>query len=167
MAEKKKRSGARNKKDENGVPLTGRPCKLTPELQERIVQVIATGNYVETAAAFAGISKDTFYNWMKKGARGEGAKFVAFSDAIQKALAQAEIVDVAMIARAAESQWQAAAWRLERRNPERWGRRDRLTVTEAEPIDWSLVPDDVLDGYLDGKLTEDDVRRQLLRARKG
>ena len=44
--------------------------KLTPELQERILLHLRVGAYVETAAACAGIHKDTFYEWMKKGARG-------------------------------------------------------------------------------------------------
>lgn len=31
------------------------------------------------------------------------------------------------------------------------------------PIDWELVPDKVLDDYCDGKMTEDDVRRIIVR----
>jgi hypothetical protein len=44
--------------------------KLTPELQEKILLHLRVGAYVETAAACARIHKDTFYEWMKKGARG-------------------------------------------------------------------------------------------------
>ena len=41
----------------------GRPTKLTSELQSRIVQAIQAGNYIETAAAYVGISKNTLFLW--------------------------------------------------------------------------------------------------------
>jgi len=40
-----------------------RPTKLTPAVQKKIVDAIKAGNYMETAAAYAGISKQTLYNW--------------------------------------------------------------------------------------------------------
>lgn len=116
----------------------GRPTKLTPELQEEICKIIRAGNYIETAAAYVGISKNTIYDWMRRGAREKErlkknprakmkkseAPFVEFSDSIEKALAYAEVRDVAIIGKAAETQWQAAAWRLERKFRDRWGRND-------------------------------------------
>jgi hypothetical protein len=101
--------------------------KLTPELQEKILLHLRVGAYVETAAACAGIHKDTFYEWMKKGARGM-APYAAFAAAVNKAVAESESRDLATILKAAQSQWQAAAWRLERRFPEKYGRNDRLKV---------------------------------------
>ena len=120
----------------------GRPSKLTPEIQEEILRVIKSGNYIETACAYVGINKSTFYEWLKRGAREKDrvaknprAKvrksekpYVDFHNAVEKALAQAEIRDVAIIGKAAEENWQAAAWRLERKFPERWGRKDRFAL---------------------------------------
>lgn len=114
----------------------GRPTKLTPELQAEMVNIIRGGNYVETACAYVGLNKSTFYDWMKRGAREidrvkknpkarvrkDEQIYVEFSNAIKKAEAEAEARDVLIIAKAAESQWQAAAWRLERRLPSKWGR---------------------------------------------
>lgn len=114
-----------------------RPTKLNAETQERIITAIRAGNYIETAAAYAGINKTTLYDWMKRGERekqrvAKDARlkirkaeqpFVEFSNAVQRALAEAEVRDVAIIAKAAEEQWQAAAWRLERKFPEKWGKR--------------------------------------------
>lgn len=131
----------------------GRPTKLSLEIQERIVSAITAGNYIETAAAFAGISKVTLYKWLRRGARAHAGAHHEFVNAIEKALASAEVRDVATIARAAsgydvertketagvggitvrettkyrEFAWQAAAWRLERKHPERWGRRVEVT----------------------------------------
>jgi hypothetical protein len=101
--------------------------KLTPELQEKILLHLRVGAYVETAAACAGIHKDTFYEWMKKGARGV-APYATFADAVHKAIAESESRDLATVLKASAKYWQAAAWRLERRFPEKYGRNDRVKV---------------------------------------
>jgi transposase len=105
--------------------------KLTPELQERITAFLRAGNYVETAAACAGIHKDTFYEWCKKGRKGE-EPFATFVAAVDKAIAESEARDVALIGKAAIDNWQAAAWRLERKMPHKWGRHERHEVTGAD-----------------------------------
>lgn len=105
---------------------TGRPTKLTPDLQKKITDAVRAGNYIETAAAYAGISKVTLYDWMKRGNKNQNGIFRDFLNAIEKAMAESEVRDVALIAKAAQENWQAAAWRLERKNYERWGRKDRL-----------------------------------------
>lgn len=113
----------------------GRPEKLTPELQQKIVDAIRMGAYIETAAAYAGINKSTLYDWMKRGARAKSGKYKEFSNAIEKALAESEMRDLAVIAKASQENWQAAAWRLERKFPDRWGRRkakSEIAKIEAE-----------------------------------
>jgi len=102
---------------------TGRPTKLTAEIQQKIVTAIAAGNYIETSAALVGINRTTLQRWMKRGARAQSGKHADFCSAVHKALAQAEVRDVAIIGQAAVKQWQAAAWRLERKNHKRWGRK--------------------------------------------
>src|SRR5687767_7699095 len=101
----------------------GRPSKLTPELQGRICDALRRGAYVETAAAMADVSKATLYGWLKLGAREEEGPHSEFLNAVEKAQAEAEMRDLDRVDAAAEGgTWQAAAWRLERRSPERWGR---------------------------------------------
>jgi hypothetical protein len=114
----------------------GRRPKLTPEVQALIVTYLRAGNYVETAAVLAGIHKDTFYDWVKRGRRGE-AQYEAFVLEIDRAMAHAEAREVARIVKAAEREWQAAAWRLERRYPQRWGRlvRQELSGPEGGPLE--------------------------------
>ncbi|NLJ75865.1 MAG: hypothetical protein GX325_01220, partial [Peptococcaceae bacterium] len=46
-----------------------RPRKLNEALQHKIVTAIRAGNYIETAAAYAGIHKSTLYDWLKRGER--------------------------------------------------------------------------------------------------
>jgi len=107
----------------------GRPVLLTPELQEEIVTYIEGGSYVETAAAGASLNKDTFYAWLKKGKKESKGIYRNFSDAIRKAIARSELRDVNNIYNAGKTSWQASAWRLERKYPDRWGRKDRTETT--------------------------------------
>lgn len=114
----------------------GRPTKLTPELQASVVEAIRAGNYVETAAAFAGIDKTTLYDWLRQGATAGSGPYHEFSHAVKAAQAAAEVRDVMLIGKAAATQWQAAAWRLERKFPDRWGRKvqvgDLAKLSDAE-----------------------------------
>ena len=134
--------------------MAGRPTKLTPQVQARIVQAIVGGNDITVAAAYAGIGKTTFYEWLERG-RKEAARlaassrakpkdsetpFAEFADAIQKAQADAETRNVALIAKAAqEGTWTAAAWWLERKHPDRWGRKDRHEVTGKDGNDITIT----------------------------
>jgi hypothetical protein len=101
---------------------------LTDELRDQIVRLIQAGNYAEVAADAVGIARATFYDWLKRGARGD-EKYKALADAVKKAAAQSEARDVAITGKAAETQWQAAAWRLERKHFARWGKKDGLQIT--------------------------------------
>lgn len=115
--------------------------KLTPQVEKLICDAIRAGNYQETAAAYAGISKNTFYEWLKKGRRDKTGRsvFAQFVVAVDKALADAEVRDVATIVSASAEQWQAAAWRLERKYPERWGRKSTVKFDNDKPTNESLT----------------------------
>ena len=108
----------------------GRKTRLTPERQAKIVNAVKAGAYLETAAAAAGINKVTLHRWMRRGERFPGTIYSAFSDAVHEALASAEIRDVLTISKAAgDGDWRAAAWRLERKYPKRWGTVSRTEIT--------------------------------------
>jgi hypothetical protein len=117
----------------------GRPTELTPQLIAEVAKVLPTCLYRETVADYLGVDRSTFWRWVKRGnreirrLRKKGTKprqseaiYVEFCNAIKKALAEGEIFDLDIIKKASEKNWQAAAWRRERRNPERWGRKDRM-----------------------------------------
>lgn len=124
----------------------GRPTKLNDDVVEKVCAAIRMGSYIETAAAYAGITKETLYDWMRKGSTPpptDGSddgldRHRAFSDAVKEALAAGEMRDLAFIDGAARAgTWQAAAWRLERRHPSKWGRREHseMVVRAGEPDD--------------------------------
>jgi len=107
-----------------------RPTKLTPEVQDRIMQAVQAGNYLETAANFAGIDGSTLRRWVQKGSAPSAPEpYRTFCTALKSARASAEVRSVALIQQAATGgTWQAAAWYLERSYPERWGR-TRVEIT--------------------------------------
>lgn len=106
--------------------------KLTPELQACIVANIENGNYIAVAAQSAGINKSTHSRWMSKGRndidRGEDTIYSQYFEAVTTARAKAEVQNVFVIKSATHDTWQAAAWWLERTFPDRWGRRDRMSL---------------------------------------
>lgn len=108
--------------------MAGRPTKLTPATTERLVQAISVGATYEHACGFAGIDYDTFNRWMKQGAAARSGTFFEFYGTIKKAEAQAVVKWSALIDKAAnDGEWQAAAWKLERRYPHIYGRRVQET----------------------------------------
>lgn len=117
----------------------GRPSKLTPQIQERIVLAVRAGNYASVAARSAGIGESTFYRWMENGAKDDApTELREFREAIKKAEADAEVSAALLIRQAAQNgTWQAAAWYLERKYADRWGRNDKIRqeieVTTNDP----------------------------------
>lgn len=89
---------------------------------ERVVELIRAGNYVETAAAATGVSKQSLYQWMRDGAKASRrvladrdkprreryrpSKYeeatMRFSDAVSNATALSEADDVTRLARLAQ-----------------------------------------------------------------
>jgi len=121
--------------------MAGRPSKLTPELQAEIVKLLSEGNFVETVCDYVGLSKNTFYDWVRRGERGwqsdiEPVNFVEFSDAIKKAMAEVEKSTLIEL-RAGPLNWQAKAWWLERRHPDKWGNRQKVDLThKVVAVNW-------------------------------
>ena len=106
----------------------GRPLKLTDELINKICSTLRLGSYVETAAAMNGINKKTFYDWLKRGKEKPNSIHGRLCNAVEKAMAEAEALDLAAISKARSKSWQAAAWRLQRRHPSRWAPTHREKV---------------------------------------
>lgn len=107
---------------------SGPASKITPEVVEKILQAVRTGSSVEAAALYAGVPRQTFFDWLKKGRSGPHA-YKPYRDlalSLDEALGVFEANANALIAKAAHEQWQAAAWQLERKFPDRYGRRTRI-----------------------------------------
>jgi hypothetical protein len=70
----------------------GRPSKLTPEVRDKIVTAIRAGNFISTAAAYAGVSESAVFAWLAEGrqedAPADKAEFLA---AVTRARAATEV----------------------------------------------------------------------------
>jgi len=110
----------------------GRPTKLTPEVADKICQAIAGGNYREVAAAWAGIGERTLREWMQRG-ESPRSRYHDFRRRVLEAEQAAEIRAVGLIMAKAATDPVHAQWWLQRKHPERWGRKDRLQAEISGP----------------------------------
>ena len=108
----------------------GRPPKLTPQVQDKILTAIRAGNYFDAACGYAGIGKGVGNEWLARGKgdhpRGKTKLFADFAEQVERARAESEAHAVAVIRNAMPTSWQAAAWWLERTNPKKFGRKFQL-----------------------------------------
>lgn len=113
----------------------GRPSKLNDDVQKVIVDALVRGNFQNVAAELAGVDNATICRWMEKGQREEPefARYREFREAILVANASAQDAQISRINRAArDGTWQAAAWLLERRFHDQWGRKDKVQHEGAD-----------------------------------
>jgi hypothetical protein len=101
----------------------GQPTKYTKRTVDKILKAIREGNTYEVSAKLAGISYPTLAEWRNK--------YPDFSEALKEADEDGErvLLDRIKTAGIEPKFWQANAWILERRFPDRWARRDRLEHT--------------------------------------
>lgn len=105
----------------------GAPSRLEdPDVVERLLAGLRDGLPRDAACQQAGLSRRTFYTWQRRAKEGY-APAGALVEAIEQAEAVAEAEHLENIRRAGQHvpQWTASAWYLERKYPERWGRRTR------------------------------------------
>lgn len=113
-----------------------RHIKLTPEIQKRLLDAFSVGASHRNACDYAGITPQTMYNWIEKAETGR-APYVAFLEQLKLSEGTAAVGWLAKIEKAAsEGSWQAAAWKLERRYPQDYGRtvQEHHIILEGEGL---------------------------------
>lgn len=120
----------------------GRPTVLSEALTATICQYLLDGGYLDTACAAAGIGRTTMHSWLKLAAEAdakglEDTPWQDFRNAVEEAQAEAEARDLRLVTKAAQKNWKAAAWRLERRKPKRWAPARRVMDDEEGDADSS------------------------------
>jgi len=102
-----------------------RPIKLSYELIEKLCELIAQGCTYDRAARGCDISVSTFHGWMRRGKQ-EGAESIykELVASVKSAAEYSEDEALQQVRSAAigDRNWKAAAWFLERRFPDRYGR---------------------------------------------
>jgi len=115
--------------------------KLDMAMIEKAKKIARQGNYRSTIAAQLGVSRRTIYNWLSQGEadRDHNVKSLhrTFCEEVTAAEGEAELEAVQTILEAGKKQWQACAWFLERRYPDRWGlkRREDTDEEESNPLE--------------------------------
>jgi hypothetical protein len=160
----------KNEKQKRTNSLKGKPRVITPAILEnpggrpsefndaapKIINYIRNGNTYECACACARISYSTFASWIRQGKQDleDGlldSKFLKFMKDIEQAEMEAEQEAVQAWRSFIPVSWQAARDFLARKNPDKWGSKDKMDVTsngetlnghvivmkEQEPLDES------------------------------
>jgi transposase len=97
----------------------------TIDVTARVCEHLRRGGYAVDAAVTAGIDESTFYDWMRRGKKGE-EPFAQFAQSVKAA--KRERVQALCEQISSDPTWQAKAWLLERTDPKRFGRNDRVKL---------------------------------------
>lgn len=118
-----------------------RPNKCTPEVLTKFLEALRLGCYRDDAARYAGIHPSTASRWIKDGEDPMAEEcYREFHKRVLAEEARVAMRASGIILKAADHDWKAAAWWLERKRPDQWGRKDRrqeidLNVsTDAEEL---------------------------------
>ncbi len=143
----------------------GQPLKLDKYgIKERILIALAKGATYRLACSYAGISYTTFRVYMNKGEAlidlyeeqidaHPDKGYLDFYLKVKEVEALAALKWLEKIDKASEVQWQAAAWKLERRHPEEFGRyeKEKTDTTEDEMIKRAIEEVNRLQGEKNGR----------------
>jgi transposase len=126
------------------APIKGQPLKLLrPGVKEKILTALSKGATYNLTCGYAGIGYNTFNEWMKKGKaltdmfeeQIENHPHKVYYDLycdVKRVESYAALKWLEKIDAAANVHWQAAAWKLERRYPNEYGRIINESKEESE-----------------------------------
>ena len=128
----------------------GRPTKLTAAVMTKVCQALLLGATYELAAKYAGVGYSTLKLWRSQAQTAKpGTLGYELLERMEAAEGQAGLRWLGQIEQAAQQgNWQAAAWKLERRWPDQYGRQilqhDGQVQLTTQP-EWVALRQTVLD----------------------
>ena len=141
----------------------GAYTKLTEEKIEQAARVLRLGSYAKSAADFVGIGQTAWYRYLREAEQLEKIPEeqwtstdrlkIKFAKTVTQARAEGEIRNMQIIANAAPTNWQAAAWVLERTHPEKFSLLHRISVRSEN--EQQLAP-----------LNADEIRQQIAQRKE-
>lgn len=115
-----------------------KPKELTEEMERKFLEAIRLGCPVKDACGCAGLGESTYYRWMQEAEEGKtkrAQRFREFRERIKEVEGEATSNWLAVIEEAARNgQWQAAAWKLERRRGMTQTVKQELSGPDGGPI---------------------------------
>jgi len=115
-----------------------RPEKITYELITKICEDTARGYSYDQAALNNGISASTFFRWMRKGKELDAEQiYIDLARLVDEAseFSEAEALQLIRSAALVGRNWKASAWFLERRFPEKYGKKSLADLKKEEQSD--------------------------------
>lgn len=89
-----------------------------------LYNALSQGMTIKSACALAGIHQSTYFEWVTNKPE--------FTELVKRAESEMKERALKVINQAAQNgQWQAAAWLLERREPNEYGRQDRVRIEDV------------------------------------
>jgi hypothetical protein len=114
-----------------------RKLLLDKACEQSIIEAIQLGGHLDDAAQRGGINRRTLYRWLEKGKQYQAdlekgsepnkddLPYYNLMRNVEDTSASVRLRMVGRILVAADDDWKAAAWYLERSQPEQWGRRNQ------------------------------------------
>ena len=141
-------------KVKNGINMT-RPSKLTTEIKQQMGESVSLGMTYALAAASAGITYQTFNDWMNKGKNSKSGEYFEFYKYIKKCNADAALKCPQRLKEAADSgNCQVCMWILERRFPNDYGRNEYRKI--------NVVSENKNENVEIIVKNEDEIRKQII-----
>ena len=108
----------------------GRKTILNEQMIKQAGAMVAEGMTDRAVQDMIGISHDTWYKWMNRGEDEEETEplYSEFAETIKKAKSRLQYDCIHAIKEASRREWQAAAWLLERKWSEDFGKKDRIDM---------------------------------------
>lgn len=132
------------------VATPSRVYAITTEKQDALVAKIRGGAFNSDACRIAGVSYNTFNDWLERGERDDAQEpYKSFAEAVRTA--ESEAVEAAREALWGHfhKDWKAAAHYLSKKRPNEWGEKANMQVATTGNVSIYL-PDNNRDKVLDG-----------------
>jgi hypothetical protein len=136
--EKEQNNRKRRKKIDKRTTNSGRKLLLNKEMIEEICKYVSNGLSFKDSVALVNISEAVFYKWQQYGKTeienrsktniidGTKSIFIELIESIKKARIKFKAYHLSKIRKAADKQWQASAWSLERQFPDEFGKHEKI-----------------------------------------
>ena len=98
--------------------------KKSPKLLDEILQTIREGQPITRAARLCGVNPDSVHRWRQEDPD--------FNEAVEEAIEFQVAVLTRKVDQASDTDWKAAAWRLERLRPDEFGSKREVNVTATQ-----------------------------------
>ena len=99
-----------------------KPAFADPYIRKTLMNAFMLGFSKAAAAHAIGVEYETLRVWFKRGRAAKSGQYKEFFEEAQQSITKGMMRRVARIDKAAEENWQADAWMLERMHPDLFGR---------------------------------------------